>query len=156
MEDPRLAKGVVRREVIETISPGVALADELLDSGRNNFVCAICAHRDVFGVAAADVSTGELRLSIVPPTELESLLARLSPREILVAAGDKTIRTPAERGGEGALITEREAWEFDGARAHEDLTRHFGILSLDGLGLETTRAWLRTAATDACSPHARA
>src|SRR5689334_23136565 len=69
IEDPKLAKGVVRREVVETVSPGVAFADDLLDSARNNFVCAIhesmvSAHAEapVLGIAAADVSTGELRL----------------------------------------------------------------------------------------------
>src|SRR5690242_13150302 len=66
-EDPKVAKGVVRREVIETVSPGVALADDLLDGTRNNFICAICAAREPdrtysIGLAAADVSTGELRL----------------------------------------------------------------------------------------------
>src|SRR5688572_7094464 len=66
-EDPRLAKGVVRREVIETVTPGVALADDLLEGARNNYVCAIETARMEngewrMGVAAADVSTGELRL----------------------------------------------------------------------------------------------
>src|SRR5215475_9860231 len=69
-EDPKVAKGVVRREVIETVSPGVALADDLLDGTRNNFICAILAagEREApnldarVGVAAADVSTGEVRL----------------------------------------------------------------------------------------------
>src|SRR5215475_3382310 len=62
-EDPKVAKGVVRREVIETVTPGVVLADDLLDGTRNNFICAIqtADERDAaarIGVAAADVSTG--------------------------------------------------------------------------------------------------
>ncbi|OYV73780.1 MAG: hypothetical protein B7Z72_01730 [Gemmatimonadetes bacterium 21-71-4] len=141
VEDPKLAKGVVRREVIETVSPGVALADELLDGGRNNFVCAIHAGDGAMvtgtvGVAAADVSTGELRLSVTLPGELEPLLARLSPREILVVRGESAVPRPATPGLEGALVTERDAWEFDEPMARDDLAQQFGVLSLDGLGLD--------------------
>src|SRR4249920_2852337 len=76
-EDPKVAKGVVRREVIETVSPGVALADDLLDGARNNFVCALTAGsgNDRIGVAAADVSTGEVRLIVATVDELDPLLA---------------------------------------------------------------------------------
>jgi DNA mismatch repair protein MutS len=136
VEDPKLAKGVVRREVVETITPGVAFADDLLTGGRNNFICAVHADGHMVGIAAADVSTGELRLGTVAAADLEPHLARLAAREILIVTGHSAIRTPAERGGEGALITEREAWEFDAAAARDDLARHFSVLSLDGLGLD--------------------
>src|SRR5690242_1250501 len=96
VEDPKTAKGVVRREVIETVTPGVAFADDLLDGARNNFIVALCAARrggrdvmtssrsDAVGVAAADVSTGEVRLILTTSAELDPLMARLSPRELLV------------------------------------------------------------------------
>src|SRR5438046_3021205 len=88
VEDPKLAKGggVVRREVIETVTPRVAFADDLLDGSRNNFVCAICAgpanaggskrhagsgQDELVGVAAADVSTGEVRLVLTSIDELD-------------------------------------------------------------------------------------
>jgi DNA mismatch repair protein MutS len=144
IEDPRLAKGVVRREVIETVSPGVAFHDDLLDGGRNNFICALNVERDaasaqdVIGVAAADVSTGELRLIVVHAGELEPLLARLTPREVIVPSNAAAIRVPAERGAEGALVTERERWEFDPALAQDDLARQFSVHSLEGLGLSST------------------
>ena len=145
-EDPRLAKGVVRREVIETITPGVAFSDDLLDGTRNNFICALNSVRDsasmedVIGVAAADVSTGELRLIVVAATELEPLLARLTPREVIVPVNAGAVRVPAERGAEGALVTERERWEFDAVLAQEDLARQFAVHSLEGLGLGTADA----------------
>ena len=66
VEDPKLAKGIVKREVIETVTPGAAFADDLLDTARNNFLCAVVVHGGVVGVAAADVSTGELRLATAP------------------------------------------------------------------------------------------
>ena len=140
VEDPRLAKGIVRREVIETVTPGVAFSDELLDGARNNFVCAVTAGRDHAGVAAADVSTGELRLTLTSLRELEPVLARLAPREIVVPANAPAIRLPAERGAEGALVTEREEWEFDASLARDELARQYGVLSIDGLGLDTNDA----------------
>jgi len=138
VEDPRVAKGVVRREVIETVTPGVAYSDDLLDGGRNNFICAVSspargAGADVVGIAAADVSTGELRLITTPASELDPLLARIAPREILLAAGS-TQHLPPSRSD--ALITERELWEFDEALARDDLARQFSVLSLDGLGID--------------------
>ncbi len=143
IEDPKVAKGVVRREVIETVSPGVALADDLLDGTRNNFICAIlvAAEREAptsdarVGVAAADVSTGEVRLIDTTLADLDPLMARLTPREILVASGSRA-RLPASRSD--ALVTERELWEFDAPLAGEDLARQYGVLSLEGFGLASS------------------
>ena len=140
IEDPKLAKGVVKREVIETISPGATLADELLPGAGNNFICAIDRSATGVGVAAADISTGELRLIVCGSETLEPLLARLSPRELLVARGSMDSPNPAASGAEGALVTEREPWEFDEAMARDDLAQHFGVISLDGLGLEPSDA----------------
>jgi DNA mismatch repair protein MutS len=135
MEDPRVAKGVVRREVIETVTPGVAWSDDLLDGARNNFIIAICPASigDRIGVGAADVSTGELRLIDSAASELDPLMARLSPREILLATGSRIALPPSRNA---ALVTERDAWEFDAPLAREDLQRQFNVLSLAGLGVE--------------------
>ena len=135
VEDPKVAKGIVRREVVETISPGVAFADELLDGARNNFVVAIGAPvGELVGIAAADVSTGELRLAITTRSEADTVLARFAPRELLVPRGMNALpRTPVL---DGVLVTEREPWEFDEAMAREDLARQFEVRGLDGLGLE--------------------
>ena len=144
-EDPKVAKGVVRREVIETVSPGVALADDLLDGTRNNFICAIlvAAEREApasdarVGVAAADISTGEVRLIETTLADLDPLMARLAPREILVPSGSRA-RLPASRSD--ALVTERELWEFDAPLSGEDLARQYGVLSLEGFGLSSSDA----------------
>ncbi|MBC8167519.1 MAG: DNA mismatch repair protein MutS, partial [Bryobacteraceae bacterium] len=63
-EDPKLAKGIVRREVVETITPGAAFSDDLLDRARNNFLCAVFPTDEHVGIAAADLSTGEFRLIV--------------------------------------------------------------------------------------------
>jgi DNA mismatch repair protein MutS len=141
IEAPKLAKGIVKRAVIETITPGAVLADDLLDSARNNYICALYAANgpgDTIGVAAADVSTGELRLASLPPSELEPMLARLAPREIVVAAGMPALRAATRLGSEGPLVTEREVWEFDAGLATDELVRHFAVASLDGFGISTS------------------
>jgi DNA mismatch repair protein MutS len=156
VEDPRVAKGIVRREVIETITPGAALADELLDGARGNYVCAV--HEDWeggrgreeggrrgggrVGVAAADISTGELRLAVVSAENLEPLLSRLAPREVLMASGAPVpgLHSPVAVLQSPPLLTERDAWEFDAKLAAEDLARHYGVHGLDGLGINTADA----------------
>src|SRR5206468_7940023 len=101
------------------------------------YICAIAGggkreagSEERVGVAAADISTGELRLAVVNTTSLEPLLSRLSPREIVLSSGPAS-RFPLP----ASLVTEREAWEFDAQMASEDLQRYFGVLSLDGLGI---------------------
>ncbi|HET7459309.1 MAG TPA: DNA mismatch repair protein MutS, partial [Gemmatimonadaceae bacterium] len=147
VEDPKLAKGIVRREVVETVTPGAAFADDLLERGRNNFLCAVHAvslggGAAAVGVAAADVSTGELRLAVTPPADLGAVLARLAPRELLVARAAADASPTAAALSEARaqldpalLVTERDAWEFDPHGGRDDLARQFGVLSLDGLGL---------------------
>jgi len=129
VEDPKLAKGVVRREVVETVTPGAAFADELLDGARANFLCSVARRNGTVGIAAVDVSTGEFRLVTVSRDALDPLLARLSPRELVLAEDDAS-------DVESALVTRRAGWEFDPALARDDLARQFGVLSLDGFGVE--------------------
>ncbi|MDF1502305.1 DNA mismatch repair protein MutS [Roseisolibacter sp. H3M3-2] len=132
VEDPKLAKGIVRREVIETITPGAAFADDLLDGTRHNFLCALAAHGEQVGIAAADVSTGEFRVAVAPRRDADAWLARLAPRELLLAKGND----PGALGAlDGVLVTEREAWEFDPSLAGDDLRRQFAVHSLEGFGL---------------------
>ena len=135
VEDPKLAKGIVRREVVETVTPGAAFSDDLLDGARNNFLCAVHTIGGSVGTAAADVSTGEFRLTISSLGDAPSILARFSPREVLVVRGEPDALVSTGQRTEGALVTAREAWEFDPALAADELARHFGVLSIEGLGL---------------------
>jgi DNA mismatch repair protein MutS len=135
VEDPKVAKGIVRREVVETVTPGAAFSDDLLDGARNNFLCAVHTVDGVIGIAAADVSTGEFRLTLAPGGDAPAMLARFAPREILVARGETDRSLSTSQRTEGALVTERDAWEFDPALAADELARHFGVLSIEGLGL---------------------
>ncbi len=140
-EDPKHAKGIVRREVVETITPGAAFADDLLDRTRNNFLCAVFPVGELTGIAAADLSTGEFRLIVAQLADMDAALSRLAPREILVARSmSPPIKFVQDSRDEGALVTEREAWEFDADLAGTDIARHFGIASIEGLGIAESDA----------------
>ncbi len=130
VEDPKLAKGPVRREVVETITPGATLSANLLENARNNFLVAV-APGDPCGIAALDVSTGELILETAAAADMAPALDRLDPREIVVPDGESV---SGVRGG--IMITPRERWEFDADAAEGDLARRYEISSLDGLGIQ--------------------
>src|SRR5213594_3745686 len=131
VEDPKLAKGLVRRAVVETVTPGTVLADDWLERTRNNFLLAVDARGAPAGLAALDLTTGELLLETVAPEDLAAALARYEPREVVLPGG-----TPAGVPLPGAVRTEREAWEFDPELARDDLARTFRVASVDGLGVE--------------------
>ncbi|HEV2671067.1 MAG TPA: DNA mismatch repair protein MutS [Gemmatimonadales bacterium] len=128
VEDPKLAKGVVRRAVVETVTPGTVLSEDWLDRNRNNYLVAVDPRGGSAGIAALDLTTGELILEVVPAPELEPALARYEARELVLPA-ETAITAPAD------TMTAREAWEFDPELAREDLTRSYGVASLDGLGV---------------------
>lgn len=128
IEDPKLAKGVVRRAVVETVTPGTVLTDDWLVKNRNNYVLALDPRGAATGLAALDITTGALILEVVPAGDLESALARYEARELVLPAD---CSVPAAH----TTITSREAWEFDADLAREDLTRTYGLASLDGLGV---------------------
>jgi DNA mismatch repair protein MutS len=88
VEDPRLAKGLVRREVVQVVTPGVVVDEEVLDPRRPRYVCAVVVVAGCVGVAALDASTGEFRAAELGALELDGELARLAPREILATAAD--------------------------------------------------------------------
>jgi DNA mismatch repair protein MutS len=137
-EDPKFAKGIVKREVVETITPGAAFADDLLDGSRNNYLCALNYEGDFVGIAAADLSTGELRLSAARLEDAESVLSRFTPRELIVARGlnlNHLLKGPL--GEEGPMVTERESWEFDAALGRDQLVERFRVSSLEAFGIET-------------------
>jgi len=135
VEDPRKAKGIVRREVVETVTPGALLEDGWVAGGRNNWIVAVSlpslrpSAPLALGIAAIDLTTGEFLLELIPADELPQALGRLNPAELVVPAD-------AELGPEPEVLrSQRERWEFDPALAREELSRRFGLASLDGLGL---------------------
>jgi DNA mismatch repair protein MutS len=128
VEDPKLAKGIVRRAVIETVTPGTVLTDDWLVRNRNNYIVAVDPRGAAAGLATLDVTTGELILETVPASDTAAAVARYEARELVLPA-EVSVSTDV------GTVTVREAWEFDPELAREDLMRTYGIASLDGLGV---------------------
>ena len=129
IEDPKFAKGIVKRAVVETVTPGAFLDDEWTPESRNNWLVALAPSAGRVGLAALDLSTGEFLLETVQNDDLTEALGRLSPAEVVVPR-DYELAIEAS-----VLRTGRDAWEFDPELAAEELTRRLQIASLDGLGL---------------------
>src|SRR5256885_12334439 len=133
VEDPKLAKGIVRRAVVETVTPGSVLTDDWLARNRNNYLVALDPRGPTAGLAALDITTGDLILEVVPVADVDSALGRYEARELVVPADIPVAASIT-------TLTTREAWEFDPELAREDLIRTYGIASLDGLGVGTEDA----------------
>jgi DNA mismatch repair protein MutS len=136
VEDASEAKDIVRREVVETVTPGAITSDTLLDERRNNWLVALVADDAddadaAVAIAAADISTGEFMGTRVPGHRLEAELARFEPSEILLPKAREGA-TPVE----GVSVTCRPDWLFDPELAAEELRRHYSLHSLDGLGIQ--------------------
>ena len=134
VEDPKTARGVVKRAVVEVITPGAVMADDLLEARRNTFLVAVALDADKAGLAAADLSTGEFVFERLRTQDLDAALNRYAPSEVLVVEG-AALPAPG-----AALLTRREAWEFDPALAGTELARRFRIASLEGLGFDAADA----------------
>jgi DNA mismatch repair protein MutS len=150
MEDPRLAKKLVRREVTRVVTPGTA-ADSSLSSEENNFLAAISRNKDVAGFAALDLSTGEFRATEFAGADAERRvfeeLQQLRPREILYASSlplfDRTDSGKEQADLQSIFANERwrvactplDDWIFAPDHAIPLVENHFGVLSLEGFGL---------------------
>ena len=129
IEDPRKARGIVKRAVIETVTPGAFLDEGWTPGSRNNWLVALHPDGERAGIAAIDLSTGEFRLECMPLEAVVEALNRLAPAEVVLPA-DVTATL-----GDGVLRTERDRWEFDPGLAAEELCRRLQLSSLDGLGV---------------------
>jgi DNA mismatch repair protein MutS len=148
VEDPKTAKGVVKRDVVRIVTPGTLTDAMLLEDKKDNFLCAV--HLDAKGRAAlswVDISTGHFFVQRVPENELLDELQRLAPAECLLAdrRGElfdaETRRLAADIGRlTRAIVTERPAWYFDPYQARQRLLKHFGTATLEGFGIEETDA----------------
>lgn len=138
VEDPKKAKGLVKREVVKIITPGTLTDLELLDEKNNNYLMGIAVTGDYLGLAVSDLSTGDFLVTQFPRADQNLLLDELhhwQPREILVAAELQEEVARLARFS-SALITPRPAREFQPAAARERLCHHFQVVSLEGFGCQ--------------------
>ena len=137
VEDPKLAKGIVKRDVIQIATPGTVMDDNLLSSRRNNFLTGIYCLEATCGLAAADMSTGEFQVSEIAKTKLPEALQAIGPSEVLLAENHaEEIKTLLKILPRVPVFTSREDWIFQRNYGYETLTRHFKTASLKGFGCE--------------------
>jgi DNA mismatch repair protein MutS len=138
MEDPRLAKKLVKRGITRIVTPGTATDAHLLRSHENNYLAAVALNGNRAGLAHVDVSTGEFRVTELDAFEAATAIEQLGAREVLVPA-EAPLLMPEDKGRR-FLRTEAEGWTFSYDYADRTLRDHFRLLSLDGCGLADRRA----------------
>ena len=140
MENPALAKGLVKRDVIRVVTPGTLLESSMLEEGSNNYLCCICCHGDGYGLSFGDVSTGEMNTTQIPADDnrLYSELARFAPKEVLFNQAFLDKREAGAFLREKLLCTADllDDDAFAPAAAQLAVLRQFRVKSLMDLGLE--------------------
>ncbi len=148
VEDPKAAKGLVRREVVRVVTPGMIIEDDLLDERANNFIVAVSRHQQFYGIAVLDISTGTFGLTQTPDVAaIVDEIRRVAPREILISEAMHTadaFRFLADEPFDGA-VTVQEASAFEHASSRKRLLEQFGVLSLEGFGCEDLKAGVSAA-----------
>lgn len=149
LEDPKQAKGIVRRDVVEIVTPGVVMYDKLLEHKAHTFVAAVTMptkNRPQCGIAFCDVSTGALSAGDIEPERIASVLESLQPAELIVNKDERMFWEPlVQRMPSPPSVTKMESWHFDEEFAHTALTRHFNTVSVKGFGVDHLRAGLTAA-----------
>ncbi len=136
IEDPALAKGLVKREVTRIVTPGTITDDALLDPRESNFLAAVVVEKAGGGLSWLELSTGRFLAADLPADQLADELARLMPAECLVAEGTvgQGDKSPVAGGPGKMLQTTRPAWCFAPAHCRRVLLAHFGTATLEGFG----------------------
>jgi len=145
VEDPRLAKKLVKREVTRVITPGTVSDLNLLRANENNYLAAVAQQGELAGLAYVDISTGEFRATEAPSAEIEQILEQIGAREVLWPAQlplfPARAPSPAARpASRPYLRSELEDWIFQFDYARRLLCQHFQLHSLEGLGLTERQA----------------
>ncbi|MEY3542201.1 MAG: hypothetical protein RLZZ204_1013, partial [Bacteroidota bacterium] len=134
LEDPKQAKGIVKRGVTEMVTPGLATHDKLLEHTSNNFLAGIQLGDQKHGVSFLDISTGEFFVAEGDLDYIDKLLQTFQPAEVLLQKGKQNLFT--ERFGKKFYVYCLDPWIFDFRYAEEGLLRHFGTHSLKGYGVD--------------------
>ena len=134
LEDPKLAKKLVKRGITELVTPGVAMQDTVLNYKENNFLCAVHFGKASCGVSFLDISTGEYLVGEGTYDYVEKLIGNFQPKEVLYDRGRKH---DFERYFGNRLVTfELDDWVFTEQTAHQKLFKHFNVKSLKGFGVD--------------------
>ena len=134
LEDPKLTKKLVKRDITELVTPGVNISDSILTGRENNFLAGLYFGNKHTGVAFLDISTGEFLCAEGDNDYIDKLLNGIRPKEILILRGTKAKAADTFRGKH--FFFELDDWIFTSDAAMERLLRHFGTGSLKGFGVQ--------------------
>jgi len=137
LEDPKFAKGIVKRGITEMVTPGTATQDKLLEHQSNNFLAAVQFGESMQGIAFLDISTGEFFTTQGNPDYIDQLLQTLQPAEVIFQRNHQKILK--ETYGDRFYTYSLESWVFDEAYAKEILLKHFQTHSLKGFLIDCWR-----------------
>jgi len=143
LEDPKLAKGIVKRGVTELVTPGVATNDKLLEHNSNNFLCSIHFSGEIHGIAFLDMSTGEFFVAEGNTEYIDKLLQTLKPAEVIYQKNQQKFFK--ETFGARFYTYPLETWIFDEVYGEEQLLKQFNTHSLKGFGVEDLHAAITAA-----------
>lgn len=134
LEDPKVAKTVVKRGVTEVVTPGTAYSEQVVEGHRNNWLAALCPAHDRYGLALLDVTTGDFLVGEDEAEQIARFIDGFAPSELLHPRGstDGFVLGCVERYRAFAV----EDWAFSDDLAHERLLRQFGTTSLKGFGID--------------------
>ncbi|PLX30932.1 MAG: DNA mismatch repair protein MutS, partial [Ignavibacteria bacterium] len=137
LEDPKKAKGIVKRDVVEVVTPGVVFTDKLLDHKQYNFLASVAFKDGMAGIAFVDASTGDFFTAEMTENSMRDQLETIAPSEVLLAKGDVEHfhdlfgRTPLQ-----VPITRLDDWLYTRDVSYEILIEHFKTHALKGFGIE--------------------
>lgn len=142
LEDPKLAKGIVKRDVIEVVTPGVAFSEKVLESKQNNYLLSIylptpiVTGNDAIGIAFIDVSTAEFYTTEIQLSNLKDIVQTIKPSEILVQKRDTDTIQNLLKNIYNGLYSKLDDWIFNFDYCYELLINQFHTQSLKGYGIE--------------------
>jgi DNA mismatch repair protein MutS len=134
LEDPKMTKTIVKRGVTELVTPGVAFNDQVLEKGKNNFLCAIHLGKNEHGISFLDVSTGEFLVAQGNLEYIDKLVGSFEPTEIVYQRNKS--KEFSEKFAGNYYTFRFDDWVFTADFALESLNKHFGTKSLKGFGIE--------------------
>ena len=134
VEDPKLAKGIVKREVVEVLSPGTAIAEKFLDQKENNFLCSLNFLKNKISFSILDYSTGEFSAGEIGQNELYDMITKYKISEIILPEKQKSIIDNFKINN--VLVTTFNDWIAEPKRCYESLLEHFGTRTLKGFGFD--------------------
>ncbi|WP_240971134.1 DNA mismatch repair protein MutS [Flammeovirga aprica] len=134
LEDPKTAKGVVKRGITELVTPGVSMNDNVLSVKQNNYLAAIHLHKKEMGISFLDISTGEFFVAQGDQNYIDKLLQGFSPSEVLYCRTEQEQYN--EIFGDTYPTFRQDDWVYTSEYGYDKLTSHFGTKNLKGFGIE--------------------